>query len=339
MLLKELADYLKADLYLPEGAKASDLVIQKVSPIEDAKEGEVTFIANPEYAKFAKTTKASALIVGEKYPDCIKPQLIHKNPYLAFAKTAQLFYRPHRGPTGIADTAFIAADAKIGDGVTIYPFVFIGSRAEIADGVVLFSGVSLGDDVKVGRGSVLYPNVVVYEGCEIGERVIIHAGSVIGGDGFGYAIGENEIVKIPQVGNVILEDEVELGASCSVDRAAMGSTRIGKGTKLDSKVQIGHNCEVGQNCMLSALTGLAGSCKIGDWVIMGGHSGVNGHIEIKDHSKIGAMTGVVKSIDKSGSYVGFPAINASQWRRQQVYFKKLADYERRLRDLEQKFEV
>ncbi len=335
MKLSELAGIIGAKLVMPDGySQGDDNVVTAVAPIEVAKDGEVTFVSNPEYTKYLSRTNATAVIVKEPHESCKTPMLIHDNPYFAFAKTAHLFYRPHRGPRGVSDQAFIASDATIGDDVTVYPHVFIGSRAKIGNQVVLMPGVSIGDDVEIGDNTIIYSNVVVYYECKIGSHCIIHAGSIIGADGFGYAVGEGEIVKIPQVGNVVLGDHVELGAMCSIDRAAMGSTLIKSGSKLDNKVQVGHNVEVGENCMLSAFVGLAGSCKLGNWVIMGGHSGVNGHIDVCDGAKIGAMTGVVKGIEEPGEYIGFPAVKARDWRRQQVHFKKLSTHEDRIKALE-----
>jgi len=337
MRLSELAEIIGAKVVYPEGGSSEvDTAITAVAPIEVAKEGEVTFVSNPEYAKYVAQTHASAVIVKELHESCKIPMLLHDNPYFAFAKTAHLFYRPHRGPHGVSEHAFIASDATLGDDVTIYPHAFIGSRAKLGNQVVVMPGVSIGDDVEIGDNTILYSNVVIYHDCKIGDHCIIHSGTVIGADGFGYAVGEGEIVKIPQVGNVVIGDHVEMGAMCSIDRAAMGSTVIKSGTKLDNKVQVGHNVEVGENCMLSAFSGLAGSCKLGDWVIMGGHSGVNGHTEVCSGARIGAMTGVVKSIEEPGEYIGFPAIKARDWRRKQVYLKKITQHEERLKALEDK---
>ena len=324
MQLSELASYLKAEVFLPPGCQKKDPVIKKISPIDIAKEEEVTFVSNPDYAKYISQTKASAIILKESNSDCSIPQLIHNNPHFAFAKTAMLFHKPAPQIVGISDHASIAEDAVISDGVTIYPYSCVGSKSEIGAKTILYSSVSIASNVKIGKNCVIHANATIYDGTQIGDNVIIHAGCVIGADGFGYAVGDGEIVKIPQVGKVVIEDHVEIGANTSVDRAAMGQTKIGRGTKLDSCVQVGHNVEIGENCMISAFTGLAGSCKLGNWIVMGGQSGANGHIEIADGTQIGGRAGIVKSIKEKGTYLGFPEIPAGEWRRRQVYLRKLA---------------
>jgi len=314
----------------------ADVEITCISPIHEAKEGELTFVANPDYRRFIKTSKASAIILGEESEDALVPQLIHKNPYLAYAKIAQAFYKPNAGPKGVSDQAFIAADAKLGEGITVYPFAFVGARAKIEDGVVLFPGVYIGADAVIGAGSVLHSNVCVGDGVLIGQRVIIHSGTVIGSDGFGFAPGEDEIVKIPQTGIVVIEDDVEIGALCSIDRAALGETRIKRSAKIDSKVHIAHNVEVGECSMIAALTGISGSTKLGKWVMMGGHSGVSGHLNVADHTKIGAMTGVIQETTAGKTYMGFPAVEAGEWRRRQVHFKRLPETEKKVKELEKR---
>ena len=235
MRLTEIASRLKAELVLPPGSE-EDAVVKRIAPIQDAQPGDITFLSNPEYAKYLPQTKASAVILKDAHEDVGVVQIVHKNPYWAYAKVAQLFHMSHRGPTGIADEAFIAEDAKLGDDITVYPFAFIASDAEIGDRTVVFPGAYVGSGAKIGHDSVLYPNCFIGRDVEIGNYVIVHAGAAIGTDGFGFAIGDESIEKVPQLGTVKVEDHVEIGALCSIDRAALEATTIGKGSKLDSKV-------------------------------------------------------------------------------------------------------
>lgn len=331
MRLSEMAARIGAELFSPAGV---DPDIKKVAPITTAGDGDVTFVANPDYYQYLGQTKASAVILKQKQTDLKVPQLIAKDPYVAFAKAANLFWVVKHSLKGVSDQAFISPTAKLGQNVTVYPFAVISDGAEIGDNVVLYSGVFIGENAKIGADCVLYANNVIGERCIIGARCLLHAGSVIGADGFGFAPAEGEIVKIPQVGIVRIEDDVELGACCTVDRAAMGETLVKRGTKLDSKVHIGHNAIIGEHCLFSAHTAIAGSAKVGQWVKAGGHSGIAGHLTVGDNVSIGAMSGVIKDAEPGETYMGFPAIPASEWRRRQVYFKKLADYEKRLKDLE-----
>ncbi len=336
MQLVELAKLVRAEVVWPEGEPQAELSISRIAPIAEAQGGELTFISNPEYAKHLATTKASAVIVASAVVGCKIPQLVHRNPYWAFAKLATFFHREPRGFTGVSEQAYVAPDAVIGKDVTVYPHCYVGPGVKLGARVTLHAGVSIGADCIIGDDVTIYANAVLYHGTKLGARVIVHGGAVIGSDGFGFAPGEGEIAKIPQVGHVEIEEDVEVGALATIDRAAMGVTQIKRGTKLDSKVHVGHNVEVGEHCMLSAFTGISGSAKIGNWVLMGGHSGINGHITIADKTKVGAMTGVVKDTEAGETYMGFPALPASQWRRQQVYFGRLADYDKRLRELEAK---
>jgi UDP-3-O-[3-hydroxymyristoyl] glucosamine N-acyltransferase len=338
MKLSELSDFLKGRLFIPDGAKDKSPVIKRLAPIDKAGNGDITFVANPEYEKFLKTTNASAVIVKEQSADCVVPQIILKNPYAGFAKTAQLFQEPPKLSKQVSQQAFIGEHVKLGANVTVFPFAYIDDGAEIGDDAVIYPGVYVGKNVTIGKNSTVYANAVIYDGCKIGARVIIHSGAVIGGDGFGFAVGDGEIIKIPQVGIVVLEDDVEVGATTTVDRAAMGVTKVGRGTKLDSKVQIGHNVETGEHCMLSAFVGLAGTSKIGNWVIMGAYAGLNGHTKIADGCQIAAKCGVISDIEEKGVYMGFPHMPAGEWRRQQVYLRKLGEFDKRLKALEKSLE-
>jgi len=335
MQLRDIAQHIDATLVVPQGAN-SEIAITGVAPVQDARTGQLTFVSNPEYLRFVATTGASAIILGNSNETLTIPQLVARNPYLAFARAAQLFAPKPRESGVISPAAHVAVSARIGHQVTAYPTVVIAEGAVIGDRVTLYPGVFVGRNAVIGDDTVAYPNTVIMDSCVIGKRVILHAGTVIGADGFGFAVGEGSIHKIPQVGIVVIEDDVELGAACTVDRAAMGETRIKRGTKFDSKVHIGHNALIGEHCLFAAHTAVAGSAKVGNWVMAGGHSGIAGHLSVGDGAQIGAMTGVIKDAKAKETYLGFPAIPAREWRRQQVHLKRLADYEKRIKMLEQR---
>jgi len=326
MKLVTIAEKLGAKL---QAARDGEVEIVSLAPITSAKKGELTFLANPEYQKFLPECQASAVIVDRVFENVKIPQLVVKNPYAGFARAANMFWQPSHPHKGISSAAFIDETAKVPADATIFPTAYIATGAKIGQRVVIYPGCFVGAHAVIGDDVILYANVYIGERVQIGSRVMIHAGSVLGADGFGFAPDENEIVKIPQVGTVIVEDDVEIGAVCTIDRAALKETRVRRGTKLDSKVHIAHNVEVGENCMFSALTGIAGSTKIGNWVMMGGHSGASGHLTIPDRVKVGAMSGVVREGCEEGeTYMGFPAIPAGEWRRAQVYQKRLPQIEK-----------
>lgn len=349
MRLDQLADIIGASLHAPThaptdaptkaqpsgGSDHEATEIERVAAIEHAKAGDITFISRPEYLPHLATTKASAVILREPLADCPIPQLIHKNPQLAYAKASLKFYAVDYGAPRISPAAVIADSAQLGDDVIVHPYAVIEADAVVGAGAVIFPHVFLGKGVRIGKGAVIHANTVIYEGCEIGAEVIVHAGTVIGGDGFGYVPDERgELVKIPQVGNVVIEEQVEIGPLCTIDRGALGSTTIGRNTKLDSKVHVGHNVVIGANSVFSAHTAIAGSAKVGSHVMCGGHAGIAGHLEVCDQVKIGAMTGVIKPITEPGTYLGFPAVDATTFHRRQVHFKRMGDQAKKIKSLE-----
>ena len=271
MKVNEIAELLGAELIVPEG-KSADVEILKLAPINQAIDGDLTFLANPDYAKFLSNTKATAVLVAEKYEDLPLIQLVHKNPYLCFAKIGGTYFKYDHGEKGVSDRAFIADTANIGEDVTIFPLAYIGENATVSDGAVVYPGAYLGKNSKLGTKSVMFANAVLERDCVVGANCIIHPGCVIGSDGFGFAPGDGTIVKIPQVGITRIGDNVELGAATTVDRAAMGETKVGNGCKMDSKVHVAHNVEIGENCMFSAQSGIAGSAKLGNWIVLGGQN-------------------------------------------------------------------
>lgn len=336
LTVHELAEKLSAELFLPDSSLGSKSELTGIAAVDKAKPSDVTFLINPEYMKFAATTEAAAVIVGKVIPDCPRPQLIHKNPYWAFAKTSQLFAPVRTEDGSISREAYVAPTAKIGRAATVYPFAFISEQAEVGDGAVIYPGVFVGRGAKVGHGTILRANVVVEDGCVVGERNLIHANTVLGADGFGFAPGSDDIAKIPQVGIVRTGDDVEIGAAATIDRAAMGETLIRSGCKLDSSVHVAHNVQIGEHTMVCGGAFIAGSAKIGKWNILAGSSNINNHVVLADRVTVGAMAGVTKSITEPGEYMGFPAIPAGEWRRQIASFRRLNELTERVKRLEAK---
>jgi UDP-3-O-[3-hydroxymyristoyl] glucosamine N-acyltransferase len=295
-ILRDLAEYVGGQV-IGDGS----VTILRVSPIEEAGPGDITFLANPRYVRFISGSKASAIIVaphvvGSEFARSGQGFLEVAQPYVAFAKILQLFAPAAEYCREIATSAHIDPSAKIGHDVSIYPNVFVGKSAQIGDRSVLLPGVFLGDRVELGSDCVLHPNVVVRDGCRLGNRVILHAGVVIGSDGFGYAGSGAARIKIPQVGVVEIEDDVEIGANTTIDRATLGRTLIGRGAKIDNLVQIAHNVTVGANSVIAAQAGIAGSTKLGKNVTLAGQVGVVNHIEIGDGAIIGPQSGVPQSV-------------------------------------------
>jgi len=307
-----------------------------VAPIEDAQKGEITFIAHPKYLPKLTETRASAVIVSPQVSEANKPLLRVANPYLAFAKILEIYsHRPYK-PRGVDQGAWVSPTAKLGEGASVYPFVYIGDGVEIGNRVVLFPGVFVGDNVAIGDDTLIYANVSLYGGCRIGKRVILHSGVVIGSDGFGYARDGKRSVKIPQVGSVEIEDDVEIGANTTVDRAAMGKTVIKRGVKIDNLVQVAHSVTIGQDSIIVAQVGIAGSTKVGSNVILAGQVGVGDHIEIGDNVMVGPQSGVVKDIPPNQVVTGSPSIPHKDFLRAIMTFPKLPEIWRKIGQLEAK---
>jgi len=323
------------------GGKVSgdgDVVITGVASLEDADEGDITFLANPKYMPMLATTKASAIIASPDITDSIRGRncLIVKNPYLVFARILTLFTPPTPFYKGIHPKAELHPNAVIGSSPSISPFVYIGEGARLGDRVTLFPGVYIGRDVTIGDDTIIYSNVSIREGCWIGNRVIIHCNSVIGSDGFGFAKDGNKLYKIPQVGIVRVEDDVEIGACVTVDRATLGETVIRRGTKIDNLVQIAHNVEIGEDSTIVAQVGISGSTRIGNRVTLAGQVGVVGHIEIGDDVMVGGQSGVRKDLPPKQAFSGTPAIPHRDWLRAQGIFSKLPEMRKTLLELEER---
>ena len=308
--------------------------------IEEAQEGQLAFLANPKYEEYLYTTNATIVIVNESLvlKEPVSATLLRvPDAYSAFA-TLMIKYDEivSQQLVGIQTPSYIASTAVIGEKVFVAAFAYIGDNVKIGNNVKIHSGVVLGSNVTVGDNSVLHPGVNIYHDCVIGKSVTIHSGSVIGSDGFGFApLTDGSYKKIPQIGNVILEDLVEIGANVTIDRATMGSTIIKKGVKLDNLVQIAHNVEIGDNTVMAAQVGVSGSAKIGKNVMIGGQAGIAGHISIADGTKINGKSGVAKTIkEENTSVTGNPAINYMDMKRIEVLYRNLPAMEKRIRDLE-----
>ncbi|ULQ56427.1 UDP-3-O-(3-hydroxymyristoyl)glucosamine N-acyltransferase [Flavihumibacter rivuli] len=318
----------------------TDRTVSAFGKIEEAREGQLSFLANPKYEEHLYTTKASVIIINDnlelKQP--VDATLIRvKDAYTAFAtllskyqelKTQQL--------VGIQQPAYISPTAKIGEGVYIGAFAYIGEQVTIGNNVKIFPNSYIGNNVTIGDNTIIHPGVKIYHDCVLGRSITIHAGTVIGGDGFGFAPqADGSFQKVPQIGNVVIEDHVEIGANATIDRATIGSTIIKAGAKLDNLIQVAHNVEVGHNTVIAAQAGVSGSTKIGNNVMIGGQAGIVGHITIADGSKINAQSGVSKSIKNPNTAVtGSPAFDYTSALRSQAVSRNLPDMERRIKELE-----
>ncbi len=337
--LSDIAAWLGAEI---EGD--SSVEITGLAKIEEANAGELTFIANPKYIKYAESTNASAILVDRNLPPMNKTFVRVDNPYLAFLKLTQRFYAAE--PTlrkGVHETAIIGDNSKIGKNARIGAYAVIGRECRIGDNVFIYPGVVIDDHVGVGKDSVIYANVCIRERCTLGKGVIIHMGAVIGADGFGFAFEEGAYHKIPQVGSVRIDDDVEIGANTTIDRAALGETRIGKGTKLDNLIMIAHNVEVGEHTAIAAQTGISGSARIGNYVRVGGQAGFIGHIRVGDRVIVGAQAGITKDAAPGEFLTGTPARHHIRVKREQAgaakipqLLKRVGQLEARLAELERK---
>jgi len=318
-----------------------DTMVNRLEKIEEATTGALAFLSNPKYTPYAFTTQASILIVSNdfKADKPLTPTLLRSaDPRAAFAKLLEAYEKVRLNKSGISQYAFVAKTAKTGQNVYVGEFSYVGENAVLGDDVKIFPQVYVGDGVEIGAGSILYPGVKVYYDCKIGKNCIFHSGVIIGSDGFGYTQDEQHVYqKVPQTGNVVIGNDVEIGANSTVDRSTMGSTRIGNGVKLDNLVQVAHNSEIGDNTIFVSQSGIAGSSKIGSNCQVGGQVGIGGHITIADNVRIGGQSGVNASVKEPGSIImGTPAMDFKTFQRSSVYFKKFEELVRRLEALEKK---
>ena len=335
--LWELAEYVGGSVIGNGGIE-----IRGVASIEEAGEGDITFLPHPRYRAYLATCKASAIIVGPNLPGegtrSARGNFLQvPQPYLAFAKILHVFSPLPRYDGWISSQASIDPTTVLVRDVTVFPYVYVGKRVRVKRGTVLFPGVFLGDGVEVGENCRLYPQVTVREGCRVGNRVILHAGVVIGSDGFGYAGEGKERIKIPQVGIVEIEDDVEIGANTTVDRATLGRTIIRRGTKIDNLVQIAHNVVVGEDSIIAAQAGIAGSTRIGKEVVLAGQVGVVNHVEIGDRARIGPQSGIPRSVPPGALLSGgIAAAPHHEWVKVMTILPNLAKLWRDVRRLERK---
>ena len=298
--------------------------VHTFSKIEEGKEGAITFLSNPKYTHYIYDTKASIVLINEdvELESPVNTTLIRvANAYECVAKLMQMYAASLPKKTGIDSLAFISKSAEIGKDVYIGPFCYVG------------------DGVKIGDGSMIYPHVTIYDGCKIGKNVTIHAGAVIGADGFGFAPNQEGYDKIPQMGIVVIEDNVEIGANTCVDRSTMGQTIIHQGVKLDNLIQVAHNCEIGENTVMSAQVGMAGSTKIGAWCMVGGQAGFAGHIQVADKTMVGAQCGVISNTKGNGeNLIGSPAMDPKDFFKAKALYRRLPDMYKEICDLRKEIE-
>jgi UDP-3-O-[3-hydroxymyristoyl] glucosamine N-acyltransferase len=314
----------------------SDAAVTGAASLADASEGDLSYVDHDRHLPAATLSRAAAFVVSRKLSGLTRPQIVVANPKYAFARIVQQFFTAPYAPRGIAADITRGQDVEVGADVSIWPFVTLGDRVRIGARVTLYPGVFIGHDTVIGDDSILYPNVTVREQCSIGRRVTIHSGTVIGSDGFGYVQHDGHHHKIPQIGSVVIEDDVELGANVSVDRATVGRTLIKRGTKVDNLVQIAHNVTIGEHSIVVAQVGIAGSTTVGSNVMMGGQAGVADHLDIGDHVIIAAQAGVNRSVTGGQIVSGAPAIPHEISIKAQAVISRLPELRQHVRALEKR---
>ncbi|MBQ7349938.1 MAG: UDP-3-O-(3-hydroxymyristoyl)glucosamine N-acyltransferase [Bacteroides sp.] len=333
---KQIAEFIQGTIVGDENA-----TVHTFAKIEEGIPGAISFLSNPKYTHYIYDTQSSIVLVNKDFePEKeIKATLIKvDNAYESLAKLLNLYEMSKPKKTGIDPLAYIAPTAKIGKDVYIAPFACVGDNAEIGDNTSLHPHATVGSGAKIGRDCILYPHVTVYHDCRIGNNCILHAGSVIGADGFGFAPSPEGYEKIPQIGIVVLEDNVEIGANTCIDRATMGATIIRKGVKLDNLIQIAHNVEVGSHTVMASQVGVAGSTKVGEWCMFGGQVGVAGHITVGNRVNMGAQSGVNGSVKDGKALIGTPPIEFKNYFKSSAVFKKLPDMYLELGSLKKEIE-
>ena len=310
--------------------------IRQVAPLETAGPGELSFLTNRKYQKLLSTTRAAAVLLAQDSADATQlPRIVCKNPYASYARIAALINPEVRPVAGIHAKAVVDAQARVAPSASVGPCAVIEKGAQIGDGVVIGANCFVGRGTRIGAHSRLHPNATVYHDCVIGERVILHSGVVIGADGFGMAMDEGRWLKIPQIGRVVIGDDVEVGASTTIDRGALDDTVIEEGAKLDNQIQIGHNCHIGAHTAIAGCTGIAGSTRIGKYCMLGGNAMISGHLTIADRVVVSGGTLVAKSITEAGTYTAvFPMQPHAQWLKNAALVRHLHELMERVRSLE-----
>jgi UDP-3-O-[3-hydroxymyristoyl] glucosamine N-acyltransferase len=335
--LGQLAEYINGSVQ----EENRSVLISSIKPLDQAGPTDLTFLTNPKYKSKIHSSKAGAILVGEALDNVRLPMIVVRNPYLALARILQLMYPPGTPEKGISPSAWVSSSAELGIDVVVGHGACISDGVRIGDRSIIMSGAVICEQAQIGTDCRLYPNVTLYKGVILGSRVTVHAGTVIGSDGFGYAKNGSEYVKVPQIGTVIIHDDVEIGACCTIDRGSLGNTVIHRGAKLDNLIQVAHNVVIGENTAIAALTGISGSTEIGNRVTIAGQVGINGHIRIGDDCILTGKCGVTKSVPNGSMVSGFPHLNHSEWRKQNVIVSKSAEMrkdietiKKRLADLE-----
>ncbi|MEN6374952.1 MAG: UDP-3-O-(3-hydroxymyristoyl)glucosamine N-acyltransferase [Smithella sp.] len=315
------------------------IIIENIRPIEEAGRGDITFLANAKYLKQLKTTEASAILAAPRTQAEGKNLVLVDDPYIAFGRLLNIFYPLKHSYTGISRDAFIEEGSYISPEATVFPRAYISSGTKIEKGVVVYPGVFIGSNTFIDEDSVLYANVAVYSGSKIGKRVILHSGVVVGGDGFGFAAPGKSNYKIPQIGFVQIDDDVEIGANSTIDRGTLGKTWIGRNVKIDNLVQIAHNVVIGENSVITAQVGISGSTRLGKSVIVGGQTGIVGHINIGDNVMIAAKSGIHKEIGSGQIVAGSSQMPYRQWLKYEACRTKLPEMKKTLEELRRKIEA
>lgn len=334
---KQIAEFIHGKIEGDENA-----TVNTFAKIEEGKKGAISFLSNPKYTHYLYDTESSVVLVDEalELTRQTKATLIRvSNAYESVAKLLQLYESMKPKKQGIDSMAFVSSTAKIGEGCYVGAFAYIGDNVEIGDNCQIYPHATIYDNTKIGNNCIIYPNASIYHDCRIGNNVTLHSGCVIGADGFGFAPSQDGYDKIPQIGIVTIEDNVEIGANTCVDRSTMGSTYIRKGVKLDNLIQIAHNVEVGKNTVMAAQVGVAGSTKVGEWCMFGGQVGMAGHITIADRTNVGAQAGIPGNVMKPDTTIlGTPAYDAKGFMKSSAIFRKLPDMYAQLNNLQQEIE-
>jgi len=312
--------------------------ITGVAGIREAKKGDITFVANPKYLKELRNTSASAVVAASGVDTSGLPVIRADNPYFAFSLIVRMFAPAKEAAPGVQHGAYVGEGAVIGEGASVFPNAFVSDGASIGARTVIYPGAYIGEGSSVGNDCTIYPNVVIRDGVSIGDRVIIHGGTVVGADGFGYATEKGVHHKIPQIGGVVIEDDVELGANVTVDRGALGNTVIKRGSKIDNLVMIAHNVVIGEGSIIVAQAGISGSTVLGHHVVLAGQVGLVGHLNIGDGVQVGAKSGVSRDLDAWQAYSGIPAIPHKEWLKVQAVLPRLPELKKQLAELARQVE-
>lgn len=329
---KQIAEFVGGHVEGNENATVSSF-----AKIEEGHKGAISFLSNPKYLHYIYETQSTIVLINEdvQLEKEVEPTLIRvKNAYESVARLLQLYESMKPKKRGVDSLAFVSPSARVGENVYIGAFAYIGDGAVIGNNTQVYPNAYVGDGVQIGEGCLIYPHVSIYQGCRLGNGVTIHSGSVIGADGFGFAPNQEGYEKIPQIGIVVIEDNVEIGANTCIDRSTMGETRIHKGVKLDNLIQVAHNCEIGENTVMSAQSGIAGSTKVGAWCMLGGQVGLAGHITIGDKVFLGAQSGVPGSLKGNQTLIGTPPMDPKNYFKSQAIFRRLPEMYRQLNELQ-----